>query len=729
MKRLCLSLLGTWFLLIAPVVTQGVMAQGAIAQTIAQATSAATLSADEKAFLEDHPTVSIAMMVEHPPFTVLGDGSGNGFEHDLLHLISTKTGLTFEKTFGAWGDSFRRFRDGEVDVISSISYREDRTPFTLYTEPYYELPIFVFVRDDFGGYDGLEDLEGKRVGVIEDIFYVKDLEAVDGMELRRYGTYQEMTRALVLGEIDALVQNLTNINAVIKRRAYTNIRIAGELDLPGVNQEDLRFGITPDKPALRSIMQKGLDAITPAEWQALTARWLDVRAAATPGALPTIELTEAERAYLDRAGHIDICIDPNWMPFERFDEQGEHDGISADYFALFEQALGVDFRPLPVKTWSESVEALKAGRCELFSLAMRTPEREAYAEFTDSYIQTPLVIATKADVAFIHGLDDLKGRKIAIPALYAFAELLRDDFPDLELVEVTDIDAGLAMVRGGEVFGYIGTLATIGYKLQTEYTGELRITGDTGKSWDMGVAVRKDRPILHGIMEKAVASITEEQRRDINNKWIAIRYDQRVDYTLLWQVSAVFVLLLFIGGLVYLKQVSLKRQLEAAYRQTERLAVTDKLTGVYNRHRLDQVLGEEARQANRYGDVFGVIILDIDHFKAINDRFGHRSGDAVLREFVDVLRHNCRQTDLLGRWGGEEFLIIAPHADKADLAAFTEKLRGAIETTPFTEAGRVTTSIGASLYRPGDTPDTLVKRADDALYDAKRQGRNTVAFR
>lgn len=203
MKRLCLSLLGTWFLLIAPVVTQGVMAQGAIAQTIAQATSAATLSADEKAFLEDHPTVSIAMMVEHPPFTVLGDGSGNGFEHDLLHLISTKTGLTFEKTFGAWGDSFRRFRDGEVDVISSISYREDRTPFTLYTEPYYELPIFVFVRDDFGGYDGLEDLEGKRVGVIEDIFYVKDLEAVDGMELRRYGTYQEMTRALVLGEIDA----------------------------------------------------------------------------------------------------------------------------------------------------------------------------------------------------------------------------------------------------------------------------------------------------------------------------------------------------------------------------------------------------------------------------------------------------------------------------------------------------------------------------------------------
>ncbi len=697
---------------------------------MSQGAPAVTLSADEKAFLEKHRTVNIAMMVEHPPFTIVGDGSGNGFEHEVLHLIARKTGLGFEKTFGAWGDSFRRFREGEVDVISSISYDENRTDFTLFTEPYYELPIFVFVRDDFGDYSGLEDLAGHKVGVIEEIFYANDLEAAGGMELRHYGTYQEMARALVLGEIDALVQNLTNINEIIKRRAYTNIRIAGELSLLDVGTEDLRFGITPDKPELRSIMQKGLDAITPAEWSTLTGRWLGMRGEGTHQARPAaIRLTDVERAYLDEAGHIDICIDPNWMPFERFDENGRHDGISADYFALFEDALGVDFRPLPVETWSESVEHLKAGDCELFSLAMRTPERETYAKFTDSYIQTPLVVATKSDVAFINDLSDLSGRAIAIPALYAFAELLREDYPDLDLVEVTDIDAGLAMVRSGEVFGYIGTLATIGYKLQTEYGGELRITGDSGKSWDMGVAVREDRPMLHGIMQKAVATITEEQRRDINNKWIAVRYDQRVDYTLLWQVSAVFALLILAGGLLYLKQAGLKRKLESAYEQAERLAVTDKLTGIFNRHRLDQALEEETRKAERYEETFGVLILDIDHFKPINDRFGHRAGDTVLREFVDVLRHNCRQTDILGRWGGEEFLIIAPHAEKATLLTLAEKLRTAIEATTFRDVERVTTSIGASVYQHGDNPDTLIKRADDALYEAKRQGRNTLAFR
>ncbi|KTG16605.1 MULTISPECIES: transporter substrate-binding domain-containing protein [unclassified Guyparkeria] len=687
---------------------------------------AAPLSPEEKAFLERHPTVTIAMMTDHPPFSFVRDGQVVGFEHDLLELIAADTGLAFDKEYGTWSESLQRFRRGEVDMIASISYRQERTDFARYTEPYYTLPIFVFVRDDFGDYSGIADLAGLKVGVLRDIFYESDLREAGGMELVRFDTHQELTRALVVGEIDALVQNLSNINHIIKQRAYTNIRIAGELNLPGLGVEDLRFGSNARQPALNSILQKGLSDVTPQEWESLTAKWLDVR---NLEPATGIRLTAAERAYLEQEGPIDICIDPNWMPFERFNENGDYEGISADYFALFEKTLSAEFRPVTTETWTQSVEYLQAGKCDLFSLAMRTPKREEYLDFTDSYIKTPLVIATRADVAFINDVGDLQGRKIAIPALYAFAELLENDYPELDLIAVEDIDAGLDKVRSGEVFGYIGTLATIGYKLQTEYTGDLRITGDTGKSWDLGVAVREDRPVLYGIMEKAVASITEQERRSINNKWIAIRYQERVDYTLLWQVVGFFVVVLLIGALVYLKQASLKRKLEAAYQQAERLAVTDKLTGIYNRHRLDQVLEEAIHKAERYDEAFGVIILDVDLFKEINDRFGHRTGDLVLREFVEVLRANCRQTDILGRWGGEEFLIIAPHAETHALLALAEKLRAAIETTRFSEVERATTSIGASLYRVGDTPDTLIKRADDALYDAKRQGRNRVALR
>jgi len=726
MTRLAFSLPGTRFLL--ALLGAGLALAAPMADALGDTTVSArvALSAEEQAFVESHSHVRVVMPVDHPPFSVYRGGEGRGFEHDLLRLISDKTGLTFEKSYAVWSEALRRFRRGKVDMIASISYRANRRPFTLYTEPYYRIPVFVFVRNDFGRYRGVEDLDGARVGIIRDIFYEADLVDIANIELHRFDTYQELTRALVLGEVDALVQNLTNIDHLIKRQAFSDIRIAGELGVPGLVEEDFRFGITPGTPTLQAIVQKGLDAITVAEWEALTAQWLDGDGD-TNGPAPG--LTEEERAYLRTQGPIDICIDPNWMPFERFNEAGDFEGISADYFALFARTLGTAFRPVITETWTESVEALNTGRCDLFSLAMPTPERETYLDFTDSYIETPLVIATQADVAFLNGLADLKGRTIAIPALYAFAELLREDYPELDLVEVTDIDAGLDLVRDGKVFGYIGTLATIGYKLQTKYTGELRVTGDTGRSWDMGVAVREDKPMLFAIMQKAVESLTAEQKRGINDKWIAVRYEERTDYTLLLWVIALFVLVMLIGAVLYLKQAGLRKQLQAAYHQAERLAVTDKLTGVYNRHRLDETLAEETRKAERYDGGFGVIILDIDHFKHVNDRFGHRIGDLVLQTVVEVLQRHCRRSDVLGRWGGEEFLIVAPNADKATLLAFAEKLRAAIEAEPFSDVDHITTSIGASRYERGDNPDTLVKRADDALYDAKRRGRNRVAFR
>ena len=132
-------------------------------------------------------------------------------------------------------------------MITSISYKKEREAFTLFTKPYYEIPIMIFVRDDFGEYHGLESLAGKRVGVLKDIFYGKDLEEIGTMELVSYETYDEITKALVFGKIDALIQNLTNINYLIKKHVYTNLKLAGELQLPNIDKEDLRFGIRPEK--------------------------------------------------------------------------------------------------------------------------------------------------------------------------------------------------------------------------------------------------------------------------------------------------------------------------------------------------------------------------------------------------------------------------------------------------------------------------------------------------
>ncbi|MGM0520310.1 MAG: transporter substrate-binding domain-containing diguanylate cyclase [Campylobacterota bacterium] len=684
-------------------------------------------SKKERTFIKQNPVISISMMPNFPPFTYKKNGVGIGFEHDVLELLSKNTGLEFKKNYGIWSKSLNRFKTGQTDMISSISLKEERKAFTIYTQPYYTIPIMIFVRDDFGSYTGLESLKGKKVGIIKDIFYDKELREKGYMNLVEYDTYQELTDALVFGKIDALIQNLTNINFLIKKNAYTNIRIASELELPGIKEEDLRFGVNPNKEVLRSIIQKGLEDIKQPKWDELIKKWLDVRRNNNKEH-KVLSLTPKQQRYLQEKKSIDICIDPNWMPFEHFDKDGRYEGMSADFFKLFEKKLPVNFNIVKTNSWTQSLEYVKQGECNLLSLAMPTPKRKKYLSFTTSYLSAPIVMATKSNVAFVGELDDLKDKKLAISKGYAFAEILQDRYPNLDIIEVENIDSGLDKVRDEKVFGYIGTLATIGYKFQTKYMGELKITGNIKDKLQLAVAVKKDNSILHEIMQKAVMSISDTQKRAILNKWISIKYEKRTDYTLLWQVVAFFSAILLVGGYFYTKLYRLKKQLQEAYTEMQHQAITDKLTGIYNRHKLDKTLDNEIQKSKRYGASFGVLILDIDLFKKVNDSYGHHIGDKILQEFTKVLNENCRKTDLLGRWGGEEFLIIVPHTSKDKLLSFAQKIRAAVNKHSFNEVGRVTTSIGCAVYNKNDTNESLVKRADDALYVSKNSGRDKVMF-
>lgn len=155
-------------------------------------------------------------------------------------------------------------------------------------------------------------------------------------------------------------------------------------------------------------------------------------------------------------------------------------------------------------------------------------------------------------------------------------------------------------------------------------------------------------------------------------------------------------------------------------------ATTDSLTGLSNRLKFDQVLARELLRAERYKTPLSLVMYDIDQFKAINDRYGHQSGDKVLIELARVVSSNIRETDILARWGGEEFALLAPGTDSLTAHQVAEKLRAVIEQTMFKAVGRITCSFGVAEYLDGDTPETFVSRADAALYQAKTNGRNRV---
>lgn len=153
---------------------------------------------------------------------------------------------------------------------------------------------------------------------------------------------------------------------------------------------------------------------------------------------------------------------------------------------------------------------------------------------------------------------------------------------------------------------------------------------------------------------------------------------------------------------------------------------TDALTGLNNRMKLDEALENEVNRAQRYQITFSIIMLDIDYFKKVNDTYGHLVGDQVLKKLSDLLKRTFRKTDIPGRWGGEEFLILLPQQDRMHACMIAEKLRSAIEASEFPDVGTITSSFGVTEYAAGDTVENLIKRADDALYRAKKLGRNRV---
>ncbi len=180
---------------------------------------------------------------------------------------------------------------------------------------------------------------------------------------------------------------------------------------------------------------------------------------------------------------------------------------------------------------------------------------------------------------------------------------------------------------------------------------------------------------------------------------------------------------------LYAKSVELEKAnmlLEQKNRELEKLSITDRLTGLYNRHKIDMELEKECQRAVRYRKNLSIIMFDVDWFKKINDSYGHPAGDSVLREIAALLKDNLRVTDIAGRWGGEEFLILLPETDAKNAEALAKKFCSLVANHQFEIGKQVTISMGVATFSFHEKSNEFVKRVDDNLYTAKAQGRNRV---
>lgn len=434
----------------------------------------------------------------------------------------------------------------------------------------------------------------------------------------------------------------------------------------------------------------------------------------------TITLNTKQQVYLHNKKVINMCVDPSWMPFESI-QDGKHTGIAAELISSITTKLPIPIKLIETTSWSESLQKAKDRQCDILSLASLTPEREAYLNFTHPYLSFPIVMATTNDKFFVNDLTEIRDKKLGIVKGYAIAEILHNRIKGINIVNVNNVDEGLKLLEQGQLYGFIDNIVTIAASIQKNFAGMLKITARLPDDVSLSIATRNDEPMLLEIFDKLVYSIDPEKSQHIYNKWVSVKQEVLFDYTFMWQVIGGVLLLVL--GFVYHNY-----QLRSLNQRLKTLSITDKLTGLYNRAKTDEVLLEQKAIVDRYKRKAAIILMDIDFFKQVNDNYGHPTGDTVLKDFAALLKKNVRATDYTGRWGGEEFIIICPNITIKEANILAEKLLNVIRAHTFPSIGKLTASAGIAAFCQSHSIKETMAHVDQALYHSKQTGRDKITI-
>ena len=269
-----------------------------------------------------------------------------------------------------------------------------------------------------------------------------------------------------------------------------------------------------------------------------------------------------------------------------------------------------------------------------------------------------------------------------------------------EMVRITDIDGNIIYVNPST--------------LKTTQFSEDEIIGNTSRVFQSG---KHSKEFYKKLWETILSGQTYKN----------ILINKKKDGTLFYDEKIISPLKNEKGNIRYF--VSTSRDISdrvALEKELKQLATKDALTGIYNRYKINMKIEEEIKRADRYGEPFALAMFDIDHFKQVNDTYGHDAGDYVLQDLSKIVLDNIRETDSFGRWGGEEFMLLLPYTSKEKLIEIAQKIRQKVEAHNFENVGSITISIGVTVYKKGEGISQVLKRVDTALYEAKSHGRNQV---
>ena len=263
-----------------------------------------------------------------------------------------------------------------------------------------------------------------------------------------------------------------------------------------------------------------------------------------------LKLNSDELAYLKTKKTFSYCSHSNLMPFESIVNR-KHIGILEDYMKQISKSLNIDLKFVPTSNWHESFEKTVKNECDILTTIAYKTNRENLLNFTKPYVDFPFVIATDITKPFIDDINKLKDVKIALVRGFATSKLIQEKYKNFKFVEYPSLHDCLTAVKNGEVYAAIDSLAVIGFEIQNNFLGELKVSGRIDEQLKLHMATNIENKHLASILDKALDSINDKQKHDFFNKWVYIKYENNLDSELLVRISILLLIIFIVFAIIY----------------------------------------------------------------------------------------------------------------------------------------------------------------------------------
>ncbi|MCP5381876.1 MAG: transporter substrate-binding domain-containing protein [Kordiimonadaceae bacterium] len=515
----------------------------------------ANLTNEETNWINDHPVIRVSNFTKWPPIEYISEGSPAGFSVDYIKLIASKVGIKVEFISNdSWPKLLEMAENKEIDVLLSMLEKKKGDIDWYYSSPYFNMPMIFYGTIGADKIGGINDLINKKIGVVKDWPSEKIFkENYKRLNLVIFDNIREALIALSAGNIDVFVSRQPNASYIIEKNFITNIDVIGTNILAeSLYADELRFAVRKDWPILLSIIEKGMEQVSASEYMDLSSKWQ------TENIIDDqVGLNGAEREWLDNHHVIHLVSEKGLLPLIDIDEDNKVTGIAGAYLDLIAKRLNVRFQWIGNETREEGLSAINAGKADIILSSGAILKPQENLNFTDNYVVfSEMIFSKKSGPGFIN-MASLKNKKVAQIKNYAVSDEIRNEFPDIEVVEVDDVSSALKLLNDGMVDAYIGIIPLTSRIIALEGYKDIVVSGETPMKSSYSFGIRNDLDLLGSSMQKALNSITAGEKAAFSRNWLSIKVERDQTNLILNIFVVVFALLL----ILFIWMNSLRREI------------------------------------------------------------------------------------------------------------------------------------------------------------------------